>query len=323
MTVLDGQQMIGIVPLVVVEEQTRIGTVRVLTYPLAGWGSFYGPLGVRPQLVLNAACKHLKKTAADWDMFDLRWIAIDDLEEDRSYQAMSQAGFSVHRSVWQETAMLDLENSWEYYLNSRPSKFRSEIRRKTRRLQESGEMEFIRYRPLGAAHNDSDPQWDLFNEVFDVALHSWQGASTTGTTISHPQVCGFFRESHLLAAKLGMLDLALIRMNGVAAAFSYNYHCNGHLFGLRRGNLPEFHRKGIGTVLTALMVEDSFTRGDKSIDMATGSMHAKKPWMTRLVPVGRMTHYSIYHPKVQVLRLKHWWQSSTDNPTVSQDLNTV
>lgn len=254
-------------------------------------------------------------------MFDLRWLAIDDLEEDRSFQAMTQAGYSVHRSVWQETAIIDLETDWEHYLNSRPTKFRGEVRRKTRRLQECGNLEMIRYRPLGAQHNDSDPHWNLFNEVFDIALNSWQGASITGTTISHPQVCGFFRESHILAAKLGMLDLSVIRMDGVAAAFSYNYHCNGHLFGLRRGNLPEFHRKGIGTVLTAMMVEDSFARGDKSIDMATGSMHAKKPWITRIVPVGRMTHYSIYHPKVQLLRFKHWWQSSAEDPRLTQTLD--
>ena len=36
---------IGIVPLVVTIERRRIGAVRVLGYPLHGWGSFYGPIG--------------------------------------------------------------------------------------------------------------------------------------------------------------------------------------------------------------------------------------------------------------------------------------
>src|ERR1051325_11147080 len=35
---------IGILPLVVATEPYRIGPIRVLGYPLAGWGSFYGPI---------------------------------------------------------------------------------------------------------------------------------------------------------------------------------------------------------------------------------------------------------------------------------------
>ena len=38
----------GILPLVVEREPTRVGAVRVLTYPLHDWGSFYGPVASRP-----------------------------------------------------------------------------------------------------------------------------------------------------------------------------------------------------------------------------------------------------------------------------------
>jgi CelD/BcsL family acetyltransferase involved in cellulose biosynthesis len=40
--VVDAGETIGIVPLVVVPEATRIGRRRVLGYPLADWGSAYG-----------------------------------------------------------------------------------------------------------------------------------------------------------------------------------------------------------------------------------------------------------------------------------------
>ena len=38
----------GILPLVVRTESTRVGRVRVLTYPLHDWGTFYGPIGPDP-----------------------------------------------------------------------------------------------------------------------------------------------------------------------------------------------------------------------------------------------------------------------------------
>ena len=49
LVVYEGDEPLGIFPLVVQTERTRAGSVRVLTYPLDGWGSFFGPVG------LNAA----------------------------------------------------------------------------------------------------------------------------------------------------------------------------------------------------------------------------------------------------------------------------
>ena len=36
---------IGILPLVVRKEQSKVGQLRVLNYPLHDWGTFYGPIG--------------------------------------------------------------------------------------------------------------------------------------------------------------------------------------------------------------------------------------------------------------------------------------
>ncbi len=46
--VLEDDRTVGIVPLIVRMEETRVGRLRVLTYPLDNWGSFYGPIGADP-----------------------------------------------------------------------------------------------------------------------------------------------------------------------------------------------------------------------------------------------------------------------------------
>ncbi len=65
---------IGILPLTVISEPTRLGPIRVLTYPLDGWGTFFGPIGPNPTATLVAGLRHVQATQQDWDLVDLRWI---------------------------------------------------------------------------------------------------------------------------------------------------------------------------------------------------------------------------------------------------------
>ena len=66
--VSQGGELVGILPLVVQTEQRKVGPVRVLTYPLNDWGSFYGPLGARPTETLEAGLRHVFQTRRDWDL---------------------------------------------------------------------------------------------------------------------------------------------------------------------------------------------------------------------------------------------------------------
>jgi CelD/BcsL family acetyltransferase involved in cellulose biosynthesis len=109
-----------------------------------------------------------------------------------------------------------------------------------------------------------------------------------------------------VAARLGCLDLNLIKVNGEPIAFGYNYIYNGALVGLRIGYDPKFAKAGVGNVLYLLTFEDSFRRGDTQFDMGVGSLEMKRWWWTRTVQSYRYTHYPLSAPRAQLLRLKHW-----------------
>ena len=51
---------IGILPLIVRRESTRAGPLRVLTYPLHDWGSYYGPIGPHPSATLLAGLGYVR-----------------------------------------------------------------------------------------------------------------------------------------------------------------------------------------------------------------------------------------------------------------------
>ena len=87
------EQPLGILPLVVRSESTRVGRVRTLTYPLHDWATFYGPIGPNPTATLLAGLHHVHQTRRDWDLLDLRWVDLDGCDRGRTERAMRQNRF--------------------------------------------------------------------------------------------------------------------------------------------------------------------------------------------------------------------------------------
>lgn len=300
--------LVGIVPLVIRSEPRRIGSVRVLTYPLDDWGSFYGPIGSRPAEVLAAAAHYISRTrrstAGTWDLFDLRWIDATSPAVQYTPAALEQAGFTVYPTLRTTTAVIDLGQTWEEFVARWTSKFRNNYRRHERRLEELGDVEHIHYRPRGVLAGDADPRWDLLEDCLAVAAQSWQGQSQSGTTLSHVSIEPFIRDVHQTAARAGGLDLHLIRVNTKPVAFAYNYHYRGSVFGLRIGFLPELSKVGVGNVMYGYAIRAAFQQRDRVYDMGPGSLDIKRFLATRYVPIWQFTHYRTLAPLAQALRLK-------------------
>jgi len=303
----DGDRPVGILPLVVRTESTRAGEVRVLTYPLADWGTFYGPIGPDPAAMLRLGMEHLRSTPRDWDLLDLRWVDEDGTDHGQTRQSMASAGFAPHRQAWDRAAVLEMTGTWDDYWQSRSAKWRESIRRYERRLRAAGRVEFVRYRPEGTAAGDDDPRWDLYKECVELARASWQGSSTDGSTLCHESVAALVRDAHEAAVHTGSLDLCLLRLDGRAIAFVYNYRRGGRLFGLRMGFDPAAASLGPGKVLQYLMFQDSFARGDEHFDMGVGSLAAKSHWLTSVATSYRLTCFAGASLRAQLLRLKRWY----------------
>jgi len=299
-----GGEPVGILPLIHRTEPTRVGPVCVLTYPLDDWGSFYGPIGPNPTATLLAGLQHLRAMPRDWDLLDFRWVD-PRFDRGRTTSAMQATGFWPGNQSWACSSVVDLSAGWEDYWKSRTRKWRHNVSRLHRRLAERGRVSYVRHRPEGRAAGDDDPRWDLYDACVEIARQSWQGASTTGTTLSHESVFSFLRDSHAQAAKAGGVDLNLLLVDDRPVAFAYNYVYRGSVFGLRKGFSPDWADVGPGTVLQYLALEDSSRRGDWLYDLGPGSLEIKEPWQTGTVTSTRHTHYPAA-PRAQVLRLKHW-----------------
>lgn len=304
---------IGILPLCVRREKYKIGTLRVLTYPLHDWGSYYGPLGPNPTATLLAGLRHIRSQRRDWDLIDLRWIDQQGVDHGRTARAMEQVGFAPQQGAWKRIACIDVSGSWEDYLARQTSKWRSNQRRSERLLARQGRVQYIHYRPQGARYGEGDPRWDLYDACEAVARRSWQGHATDGTTLSHDSVRPFLRTAHERAAQRGTLDLHLLQVDGEPVAFAYNYCHDGRVVGLRLGALPELSACGLGNLMYRRAIQTSFAQGDRHYDLAPDYFAGKAPWMTHIETSYRYTYYPS-QVRVQALRAKRaltaWWSGS-------------
>lgn len=299
----------GIVPLVILEESSKLGPLRILTYPLAYWGSYYGPIGPRPRQALAAAIERLSHERHDWDLFDLRFAPAAARDNSDTLEVMTAAGFEPAPKLVDHTSFIDLPGTFDGYLATRPAKWRTNYRRWLRRLHERGTVRYERYCPTGtiaagSSPRDADPRWDLYDACESIARKSWQGSSTTGTTLTHPSIRPFLRAMHETACRAGAADIHLLYLDHQPLAFLYAYRCGDTMYGLRIGFDATLSKDGVGNIMYMHALEDSIRRGIRTFDLGPGSLKAKESICSRIEPIYRLPYANAYSWRGFAWRMK-------------------
>ncbi|MEI6562945.1 MAG: GNAT family N-acetyltransferase [bacterium] len=305
----------GIIPLVVLRDKTRAGTIRFLTYPLSSWGSFYGPIGPDTEQILKAGLSYICQTPKDWDVLELRYVDAEGADGGATARALKAAGLDAYRTTQGVASLIDMQGTWDDYLAARSKNWRKSYRFWERKLRQQGDFQFVRHRPRGEVHGDSDPRWDLYDTCVAISEKSWQSASPDGTTLCHPEVREFLREVHATAARLGAVDMEIISQNGIPLAFGYNYYWDRRLIGLRVGYDPIVAgSNGAGSLLKAYIVRDGCERGDHVYDMGPGSMDIKRHLRTHTATIFRYSHFDSLSPRIQLMRWKRCYDQWRESP---------
>jgi CelD/BcsL family acetyltransferase involved in cellulose biosynthesis len=298
-------QPIGILPLCVRTERYRMSKVRVLTYPLDNWSTWYGPIGPNPASTMLAAMQHIRRTPRDWDMIELRWVSDEATQGGKSARAMRVANMFSEKQEYQWTSLADLPATFDEFLANKSQSLRRQFKRTLRDLFADNRAEYIRHRPLAAVEGDGDPRWDLYSMCESVAQASWQSHVVHGNTLTHERVREYFHAAHAAAARLGMVDVNVLTVEGRPAAFLYGYHCQGNVTALRTG-FDAANSNGIGSALMLKTIEDSCGRGDRTIDFGPGEREHKRRLRTRTESTYRLTYTPLNSWRSQTVRLTRW-----------------
>jgi len=301
-------EALGIVPLCVRRERYRVGNVRVLTYPLDNWYTWFGPIGPNPASTMLAAMHYIRRSPRDWDMIDLRWVADDGVQGGKTARALRVTNQFSAKSEYESTSLVDLGCTWEQFLAPKSHTLRRHFRRIVRDFADGDHYEYSRHRPLPATQGDGDPRWDLYAMCETVALASWQAQVAHGNTLTHDRVREYFRDAHAAASRLGMADVNVLTVDGRPAAFLYGYHWQNNVIGLRTG-FDASIGDGLGTALTLRTIHDSCGRGDRVIDLGPGEREHKRRLRSRTETTYRISYTPIDSWRSQAVRLSRWAKS--------------
>ena len=316
MVVYGADSPIGILPLCVQRERYHIGKVRVLTYPLSDWGLWYGPIGPNTAATMLTAVRHLRNTPRNWDLIDLRWTPSKGSGLRSTFKSLQSVGWTGHIEPYQQSSNIELSGfDWESFFESRSKKWRHESRRQLRALEREGEVTYRRYRPGGVVQGEDDPNWEFYEHCLEVSRNSWQAESKDGNTLCHAHVQPFLRDCHAVAVRLGMLDMTLLLLNDKPTAFQYNYHHDGAVFGLRMGYDHRYGKLCTGNVLFNKSLEDSFSLGDRLIELGIGDSRLKQRVRTQVETSQRICFYPWTAWRAQGVRLTRLLKSRKEVPT--------
>lgn len=295
---------VGIVPFCVRAERRKVGMLRMLTYPLNDWGTFYGPIGPDPAAAFRAAIRHVQSTRRDWDLIDLCWVDEAAPEFLAVGQAMRDVRLPFFSRPRMEVRICRMEGTWEEFVANKSHNWRRQMRRDLKQLESLGEVKLLRCRPEPGGQGTEPENFELYQLCEEVARKSWQADAESQSTLCSPLVRKVLLPLHRHAAAMGMLDVAVLMVGGRPAAFFYNYVAGGNVYGLRMGYDPAEELAGAGKILLYKMIEDSFQRGDREYCFGPGRQHYKDRFATEMRHAYTFRHYSRGSLRSQMMQLR-------------------
>ncbi|HME92563.1 MAG TPA: GNAT family N-acetyltransferase [Myxococcaceae bacterium] len=224
-----------------------------------------------PERAARALFAHL---AADrsWDMLQL-----SDVPEGGNawhlFRAAQQAGFPVASWESMRSPYIPLPASMAELEGALPAKFRSNLRRRLRKLEWQGRVSLERV--SGGLELEGK-----LEEGFSLERSGWKGES--GTAIAqHPTTRGFYSELSRTAAHRGYLSLFFLRLNGRPVAFHYALSCGGRYFLLKPTYSERWSESGPGQLLVREVLSDCIGRGIQEFDFLGPNMSWKQDWTVR------------------------------------------
>jgi len=250
-------ETVAIVPLVVLRGR-YVRKARFLGY---GAANELGPVCAPTdrELGIQALRRALEATRRDWDVFVAEALPGEGWPEQLGAKLVAAVGSPVVGGPWP---------SWDSYLATRSHNFRSELRRKERRLGERGLQ----------ARTVSDPE-DLtaaLDALFELHRDRWGGEAS-------PYFAGlerFHRAFSAIALERRWLRVRVHELDGRAVAVTHGYRFGGAEWSYQFGRDAEFERGSLGLVASAHAVREAFAEGADAFRLGPGTQAYKLRFAT-------------------------------------------
>ena len=273
--VTDGDEVIGIAPLMISQESMYGVPVRELGFLYNDHTPRFDFIVTRDHAaVCEAVWRHLGDQHEEWDVLKLCQL----VSSSPTLVELSRLATASERPVgtWPstESPYLRIAGSFADYFASLHKGVRLNLKRRMKRLEEQGRVEFERVE----AEEEID---SALAEAFQMEAATWKGSA--GTAIAcRPEFQKFYSLVAHRAARRGLLYLTFLRVGGKRIAFDLSLIYKKTLFKLKPGYLPEYHACSPGQQLTSMTVRDAFAQNLKEVDFLGAADQWKLSWSNGL-----------------------------------------
>jgi CelD/BcsL family acetyltransferase involved in cellulose biosynthesis len=198
--------------------------------------------------------------AEDWNEIELWGLMASSPTRERIRAFAAENGIEVTEELEAVAPRLPLPDSWEGYMASLGKKDRHELRRKIRKLYESG---------ADVSFDVLTTQAEIVGAMDDfLDLHTRSRADKTD--FMTPEMETFFRRMASSMAAEGLVRLFMLRVNRRPAAAVLCFDAGSYLYLYNSGYDPEFSSLSVGLVSKALCLQWAIENGMKGLDFLRG-----------------------------------------------------
>ncbi len=254
-----GERLAGVLPV-----ERRRGVLK----SAANWQTpLFGPVAEDADAAAALAAELIRHTRRRADVWFLDPDAVG-LAQARA--AAEAAGWRVIERTMTRAPYVPIEGSFDEFMAGLERKFRKDIGRRWRRLEDAGEVQ--------VAYEDGSRDLDaLLDEGFRLEGSGWKTAAGTAIA-SDPVRERFYREVCRWAAERGWLTLAFLRLDGRGIAFDLCLEVDGVCYVLKGGFDVEARRLGPGVLLTHHELQRAFQSGFRSYELLGQADEYKLHW---------------------------------------------
>ncbi len=264
--VRDGGHLSGIAPLYLTTSDDGLKTLSVVgCRDVSDYLDLIAASGQEAK-VYGALLDWLESDEAPaWDLADLCNIPSASPTHSLLAEMAADRGYQVHTEVEDICPIIPLPAAWDDYLNSLSKKQRHEIRRKLRRAEGSGQI-----------------NWYIVNEEHDLAaemeafIELHQKSHVDKDEFMDAQMKGFFHAAAQVLHEAGWLQLAFMEVNGEKAATMLNFDYQDSIMVYNSGYNPhKYARLSPGIVLLSYCIQWAIELGRSKFDFLRGDEEYK------------------------------------------------
>jgi CelD/BcsL family acetyltransferase involved in cellulose biosynthesis len=189
-------------------------------------------------------------------------------------------GYDVESHQTAFSYEITLPRTWESYLYMLNGKQRHEIRRKIRRLNEAGHVQFHVLKG-----------WNEISDAMDTFFTLFKASRPDKSEFLSEQMMSFFRLLAQRTARQGFLKMFFLNIDLVPAAGVMCFDYKDTLFLYNNGYNPQFSRLSPGFLSKVYSIRYSIEQGKRCYDLLKGEEGYKKRLGSNPVPLYRLKIY--------------------------------